>query len=57
MTEDHERLDWLERAATELKISISFSHTGYFEIRIGRVCVTGPSLRRAIEEAMQATKG
>lgn len=55
MTEDTQRLDWLEHTAAEFKITIRSSVPKY-ELWIGQICVHAVTLRQAIDEAMEATK-
>lgn len=56
MIGDVERIDWLEQTAAELKLTICYSESEYYEVWIGQVCVSARTLREALDDAIQVAQ-
>jgi len=55
-TADYKRIDWLGEIAEEVEITIRATAQSGVVISVGRIPITGPTIRAALDAAMAATQ-
>jgi len=55
-TQDYKRIDWLGEIAEEVEICIRATAQAGVVIKIGRIPISGPTIRAAMDNAIKATE-